>query len=315
MLVVILFSVFLSGLLAMKADSRQRAQAMFEQALQSDDLDSIKNILANPLGRVDPSVHGNLALIKACIGCDADLVRTLVRHSRVPLDEVDPLVEAVKYGCLNVVKMLLREARIEPARNGSNVLREAIQKGHLKIVKALLEDKRVQPTDQHSICLVDAVTTGHIGILQALLLDGRADPKALGSRAMSLAASLGRDAMVSLLLVDGRASVDAALATATGPVMQLFAGLPESMYEETNPEYIDEDMLEWTTPLQLDILIARARNNRPMLLKLFLFKIKRIGLDSVVYRKILRRCPNFELLRLSSLEPAALKDELFRQHQ
>jgi hypothetical protein len=303
MLLVIFYSILLRSLLAV------RPQAIFEEALETDDLVTLRSVLSEHSESVEPSVQGSMALIKACINCDADLVKTLVRHPRVSLDKVDPLYEAAKFGCVTVVKELLNESKIDLARSGSIALREAVQKGHLRIVKVLLEDERVQPADQGSICLVDAVQSGRLEFLQALLLDGRADPRAQGSRAMSVAASLGRDDMVTLLLIDGRASVGAAMAAATGTVTYLFAGLPESMFEESDPEFLDETMLEWTSPLQLDILLARARSNEPMFYKLFMFKLGRAGLKMPS-----RMRSGSERLRLSSLG-ASMDDEISCRHQ
>lgn len=306
MLLVILYSMLLRSLLAVKP------QAIFEEALETDDLVTIRSVLVEHGESVNPSVHGDMALIRACSRCDAGLVKALVRHPKVSTDKVDPLYEATKFGCLNVVKALLKESKIDVARRGSIALREAIQKGDLGIVKVLLGEERVQPDAQYSVCLVDAVESGRIEILQALLLDGRADPKALGSRAMSLAAKLGRDDMVTLLLIDGRASVGAAMIEATGPVTTLFGDLHETLFEETDPDFIDDAVLEWTTPLQLDILLARARNNEPMFYKLFMFKLGRAGLKMPATR----RCTSEKTpLRLSSLG-ASMDDEIIScRHQ
>ena len=296
---------------AMKVSARKRSQEAFELALHGHDLEEMKRILVNHSGTVNPSVQDNLALIKGLIGFDVELVRMLVRSPRVPLDKVNPLYETARYGCVDVMRMLLKEPRIDPAHDGLTALREAIQNGNLRMVRLLLKDGRVDPADQNSVCLVDAVQADQPGILMHLLLDGRADPRALGSRAMGLAASLGRDRMVALFLADGRASAEvASYGATTKEVKDLFRDIPDGMYDETDPRMIDRDVLEWISPLQLDILLVRARNNLPMLLKLLMFKIEQTGLDSAVYRQFLRGSTGQALLQLASLSPDALRERL-----
>jgi hypothetical protein len=48
--------------------------------------------------------------------------------------------------------------------------------GYTDLVKLLLKDPRVDPTEEESLALRVAVKKGHVGVVEALIRDGRADP-------------------------------------------------------------------------------------------------------------------------------------------
>lgn len=51
-------------------------------------------------------------------------------------------------GHLNVVELLMKDTRVNPADQRNEAIILASMKGHLAIVKRLMEDVRVDPSDQ-----------------------------------------------------------------------------------------------------------------------------------------------------------------------
>ena len=77
-------------------------------------LDMIKLLFANP--RVDPSIGGNCAILRASL-----------------------------YGHAEVVRMLLTHPRVDPSADGNYTLRKAIEYGHHELANQLIADSRVFP--------------------------------------------------------------------------------------------------------------------------------------------------------------------------
>lgn len=59
--------------------------------------------------------------------------------------------------------------------------------GQIEVVKMLLKDPRVDPADVDSCALWYAASYGHLEIVRLLLEDGRVDPTVLGCMALQVA--------------------------------------------------------------------------------------------------------------------------------
>lgn len=87
----------------------------------------------------------NIAFIRACRDGDVNVVKFLLKDSRVNpnhLDQTGGLKYAARYGHIGVVKLLLKDKRIDPAKDHSIALRYAAENDHNDIVNLLLEDGR-----------------------------------------------------------------------------------------------------------------------------------------------------------------------------
>ena len=83
---------------------------------------------------------------------------------------------ACEFGQTEVVKILLRDGRVDPTDWNSWVIRIACDYNHVDIVNLLLQDGRADPTGADNYCIIKASTYGRIKMVQLLLQDGRVDP-------------------------------------------------------------------------------------------------------------------------------------------
>jgi ankyrin repeat protein len=183
----------------------------------------------------DPSVDDNYCLELASANGNEKMVKLLLS---LPTTNPGPstIRDAVRSGCIAVVKLLLEDGRVNPGANdnsainvacwlghssilklllkdprtdpsdGNNViLLTAVERGYYRIVRRLLMDPRVDPSDNHNPAIIAAANHGNAPILELLLKDGRADPKIMNSAPLSFAAILGHYKIVKILLKDGRA--------------------------------------------------------------------------------------------------------------
>jgi len=125
---------------------------------------------------------------------------------------------AAKGGCLEVVKLLLEDPRVDVRavdEEGGSVLHHAAFEGHVEVVKLLLGDPRVdvRAVDKNGCsALQHAASKGHVEVVKLLLWDPRVDVRALskeGCSALHYAAFEGHGEVVKLLLGDPRVEVRA----------------------------------------------------------------------------------------------------------
>ncbi len=94
---------------------------------------------------------------------------------------------ACEFGQTEVVKILLRDERVDPADWNSWIIRIACDYNHVDIVNLLLQDGRADPTGADNYCIRNASIYGHIKVVQLLLQDGRVDPTARDNMAINQA--------------------------------------------------------------------------------------------------------------------------------
>lgn len=123
---------------------------------------------------------------------------------------------AAAAGHLSVVKLLLADARVNPAAGGQAALCSAAERGDLEMLDLLLADARVSPRANASKSLTAAAEHGRVRVAERLLADGRVDPGADDHKALCAAAGNGHSAVVDLLLpFADSAGVNLALRTAS----------------------------------------------------------------------------------------------------
>ncbi len=79
----------------------------------------------------------------------------------------------------------------------------ASENGNLEVVKLLLKDKRVDPSVQNNSAIVWASQYGHLEVM-LLLADKRVNPSDKNNDAIALATRYGYDEISKLLLADNR---------------------------------------------------------------------------------------------------------------
>lgn len=83
--------------------------------------------------------------------------------------DISPFVYAVVNNSLKIVKMLLKNNRVNPGGYENTALRKACKCGHTEIVKLLLEDTRVNPEDYYNDAINSATDNNHIEIVKLLI--------------------------------------------------------------------------------------------------------------------------------------------------
>jgi hypothetical protein len=86
--------------------------------------------------------------------------RSSIVQKFLKLDHIDPAIErrlygrvksaislAIDHGHVEVVRLLLNDARVDPSDINNEAIRLASQNGHVEVVKLILNDPRVDPSD------------------------------------------------------------------------------------------------------------------------------------------------------------------------
>lgn len=94
--------------------------------------------------------QGYTALHLACIGNDTEIVRALIGHKDININEVNPMCNftplhmASAGNNVDIVKALIQHKDINVnALDGVTPLARAAMNGHLDVVKLLLQDKNI----------------------------------------------------------------------------------------------------------------------------------------------------------------------------
>jgi len=77
------------------------------------------------------------------------------------------------YGHFEIVRLLLKDPRVDPSDNNNYAIQWASERGHFEIVKLLLKDSRVDPSDNNNCAIRWASESGHLEIVRLLLEDLR----------------------------------------------------------------------------------------------------------------------------------------------
>ena len=111
---------------------------------------------------------------------------------------------AVFRGHINIIKLLLKDNRVNPSDNDDKALKTAIVFGHIDIVKLLISDKRVDPTVYFHASLKLAIINKRIDIVKLLISDKRINPEHYYNTALYLSAFHESADIFKLLLTDKR---------------------------------------------------------------------------------------------------------------
>jgi hypothetical protein len=137
-------------------------------------------------------------------------VGDVARASQVLLEctELDTLDVAMHGACKNghtaVVKLLLADARVDPAARDNQAIRLVSQNGHATVVAQLLADPRVDPAAVDNGAIRLASQNGHATVVERLQADARVNPAAGDNFSIRLASQKGHATVVEVLLADPR---------------------------------------------------------------------------------------------------------------
>lgn len=107
-------------------------------------------------------------------------------------------------GHTEIVKLLLKDFRVNPAANDNNAIKLSSVYGHVENIKVLLKDPRVNPAADNDYAVEMASQNGHVEIVKLLLKDLRVNPAAEENKAIQFASQNGHTEIVKLLLKNFR---------------------------------------------------------------------------------------------------------------
>ena len=163
--------------------------------MDASDLDRVNQLLADPTADVDPRGE---CLSAAVARGDLDLVERLLAHPRM-----------YDYSSMYSAGMLeFGSAEAHHVEKRKQVMGEhlfdAASVGHVEIIKMLLKDSRVDPAAFENKAIIAAAQEGHDRVLRMLLKDGRADPGLDNNKALWGACHFNHSRAVKHLLDDPR---------------------------------------------------------------------------------------------------------------
>jgi len=99
-----------------------------------------------------------------------------------------------------ILDILLKDGRLNPAFNHNMMIQQAVSSGNVKTVDRLLQDPRVNPSSL--MLLATAIGLNFTSMLERLLQDPRVDP--IAENSLKIAVELSRSECVKILLRDPR---------------------------------------------------------------------------------------------------------------
>jgi len=120
------------------------------------------------------------------------------------ITEQDKFEHHIKKNDLKEVTIRLNHPDVNVARSDNHALGLAAQYGHIDILKLLLKDKRVDPSGDNNWAIRFASENGKYESVKLLLKDKRVDPSACSNDAISYALKRKHLVIVDLLWSDKR---------------------------------------------------------------------------------------------------------------
>ena len=112
-------------------------------------------------------------LLGACKIGDFLLVKQYINEGDDPSYYDDIIIDACVFGYLNIVKLLLKDKRVDPSVQADIALQNACKNGHAEVVELLLTDSRVNPSTWNNLPIRSALKDNNIKIIKLLLKNDR----------------------------------------------------------------------------------------------------------------------------------------------
>ncbi|KNC47162.1 ankyrin domain-containing protein [Thecamonas trahens ATCC 50062] len=159
-----------------RIDPARHHSAALGSAAEHGHLPVVELLLAD--GRADPSARDNFAIRWACEAGASGVVEALLRDPRTDpnVDDLAPLSIAAERGHAPIVRMLLEHRPPVSVRADSDfALLSAAAAGHVDVIRLLLADARVDPSVRNDAALRRAMHNGHVAVVRELVADERVD--------------------------------------------------------------------------------------------------------------------------------------------
>ena len=124
-------------------------------------------------------------------------------------------VESALTGRADIIRILIKDKRVDPSYDDNDAIRGASYYGHVEVIKLLLNDGRTDPSSNYNQAIRFASEKGYTEITNLLLNDGRADPSSDYNQAIRYASQKGYTKVMKLLLDDGRCCYNPCMNTTT----------------------------------------------------------------------------------------------------
>ncbi|KAJ3270361.1 hypothetical protein HDV01_007886 [Terramyces sp. JEL0728] len=146
-----------------------KSEPNIELLLHATDLNQ-PAIVERLLPLVDPTFDSGLSLRIACKKGYLDIVKLLVKDQRVDIHSQSnySLCWAARKGHFEIVKLLV-ENGADPSDNDNFAIKHSCRNGHYEIVKLLLQDSRVDKHAENDYCTAWAHEKGFEEIIQLLM--------------------------------------------------------------------------------------------------------------------------------------------------
>jgi hypothetical protein len=175
----------------------------YQEVIKYGFIDELKELIDKGW---NPSTDNNRTIRWVSENGHVEIVKLLLKDSRVdPSNEDNYAIRwASENGHTEIVKLLLKDNRVDPSDKSNSAIRWASENGHTEIVKLLLKDSRVDPSDKDNYAIRWASENGHTEIVKLLLKDNSVDPSDEDNYAIRWASENGHIGVVKLLLKDSR---------------------------------------------------------------------------------------------------------------
>jgi hypothetical protein len=155
----------------------------------------------------EPDYHDNrYTVVWASSKGHLEVLRLLLSDARVNLAAYGnaAIRKASMRGQLEVLRLLMTDSRVNPAGSDNGAIIEASNYGHLEVVRLLLTDSRVNPTTWNNLAIREASLFGNLEVVRLLMTDSRVNPADSANEAFRNASSNGHLEVARLLLTDAR---------------------------------------------------------------------------------------------------------------
>jgi hypothetical protein len=141
-----------------------------KNAISNDDITSIKKILKNE--KHNSSLTSFYFINWAVANCNVLALDFLLNDKRFT-PSIEIMEIAAVSGNIDIMKLILKDGRLNPATYANGSLSQAINYSHIEMIKLLLKDERIDPSSLNNKLIIDADFNDKDSIVELLWEDKR----------------------------------------------------------------------------------------------------------------------------------------------